>query len=125
MQNKSVALPINNNRHSTHTAHTLGKKEDKKTSHRHSHSMGKHKSRHSSNILSPIHRNIAAAQRVLLECVCVCVRLVFVSSFSFSLSSLLPKLCCAGLRLAAVFVFLQLAGTLNGFLFFFFLFCQG
>jgi hypothetical protein len=24
-----------------------------------------------------------------------------------------------------VFVFLQLAGTLNGFLFFFFLFCQG
>jgi hypothetical protein len=50
--------------------------------------MGKHKSRHSSNILSPIHRNIAAAQRVLLECVCVCVRLVFVSSFSFSLSSL-------------------------------------
>jgi hypothetical protein len=45
--------------------------------------MGKHKSRHSSNILSPIHRNIAAAQRVLLECVCVC------GLFSFPLSAFL------------------------------------
>jgi hypothetical protein len=121
MQNKSVALPINNNRHSTHT---LGKKEDKNqpidTATRWENTRV---------ATAAIYCLLSIATSLLpSECcwnVCVCAACFRFLFQLFSFFSFLLKLCCAGLCLAAVFVFLQLAGTLNGFLFFFFLFCQG
>lgn len=88
MQNKSVTLPINNNRHSTHTWEERGKPNrqplDGKTQ----------ESPQQYNILSPIHRNIAAAQRMLLECVCVCGLFSFPLSAFFSLLSLSQVVLC-------------------------------
>lgn len=97
MQNKSVTLPINNNRHSTRTWEEINKKE--KLHRHHSHSMGKHKNRLSSIIycLLSIATSLLPSECCWNVCVCVCAACFRFLFQHFSLFFPYPKLCCAGL----------------------------
>lgn len=94
MQNKSVTLPINNNRHSTRTWEEINKKE--KLHRHHSHSMGKHKNRLSSIIycLLSIATSLLPSECCWNVCVCVCGLFSFPLSAFFSLLSLSQVVLC-------------------------------